>query len=577
MQSKIAEKTWDKSSLLSDKDFVTDVKKKVRRSDVLPMLFNIHGSPFSLEHFPQFRALYDEKYAPNTIFMCGRQVGKSANLARYETLNCIQIPHFQILYVAPLQSQAHRYSTLYLREAITSCSLARELQNPRNAQPDSGAIIKAVGHQAFLNSAGIQMTYAKTSADRARGIYADQIDCDELQDHLVDNVAVIMQSLTQSKWGLRRYTGTAKTMDNTIEHYWQKSSMSEWVTKCTGCNHWNIPNKDGRIYDMVQPQGPSCVKCGKLLPVHRGIWVPAHPDRVAWFTGYHIPQVVVPEIAYNPAKWYEMYDKVHTLPEATVYQEVFGISSSVGARLITQEDIDKRSVLPSPDALQKKLKDYVCTVGGIDWGVAEETSFTVHTVIGVRRDGKIHVLWAKRYVGFDTDTLLKDIAQTHRFYKCQLLCADHGVGFAQNTLLSHRFGLPVVQMQYSSQKQLLSYKKVVGHPRWIVDKVTALELLFFAIRYGHIFFPPQSDFKKFTDDLLSPFQVMTTGAGLEAVRFVRNPAAADDFCHALCFAVLGAIRLNGGSMLDLVPKGAMGADMASVSVPTADTIDTSAM
>jgi len=572
VQSVIVEKTQPANSLLSEAQRLLDSDVKVRRSDLLPLLFNIQGSPFSLDQFPQFRALYDTAYAPNLIFMCGRQIGKTVNLARFETLNCLQIPHFQVLYVAPLQSQAHRYSSLYLREALTSCSLARVLQNSKFAKPDSGPIIKAVGHQAFLNNAGIQMTYAKTSADRARGIYADQIDCDELQDHLVDNVDVIMQSLTQSGWGLRRYTGTAKTLDNTIEHYWQKSSMSEWVVKCTACNHWNIPNKDGKIIEMVKAQGPSCVKCGRLLDVATGIWVAAHPDRVKWFPGYHIPQVVVPEIANKPEKWYELVNKVANLPEAAVYQEVFGISSSTGARLITQEDIDKRSVLPSPDVLQKKLKDYVCTIGGVDWGIAEQTSYNVHTVIGVRRDGKIHVLWAKRYVGFDTDSLLKDIAQTHRFYKCQLLCADHGVGFAQNTLLSHRFGLPVVQMQYSRQKQLLSYNAVVGNPRWIVDKVTALELLFFAIRYGHIFFPPQADFKKFTDDLLSPFQVMTTAVGLESVSFVRNPSSPDDFCHALCFAVLGAIRLVGGSLLDLVPKGAMGADTATVALPTGSAI-----
>jgi len=568
-----AEDTQSNAFYLSEAKKLIKEGKTFRRSDLLPILFKIQGKPFSLETFPQFRALYDSAYAPNLIFMCGRQIGKTVNLARYETMNCLQIPHFQVLYVSPLQSQAHRYSALYLREAIQSCIVARELQNPKNSKPESGPIIKAVGHQAFLNGAGIQMTYAKTSADRARGIYADEIDCDELQDHLVDNVAVIMQSLTQSDWGLRRYTGTAKTMDNTIEHYWQKSSMSEWVMKCEGCNHWNIPNKDGNIYEMVKAQGPSCIKCGKLLNVYKGRWVAKHPEKVHWFPGYHIPQVVVPEIAYNPAKWYEMLDKVNTLPESTVYQEVFGISSSLGARLITQGDIENCSVLPTPDKLQKKLKDYVATIGGVDWGIAEQTSFTVHTIIGVRPDGKIHTLWAKRYVGFDTDTLLKDIAQTHRYYRCQLLCADHGVGFAQNTLLSHRFGLPVVQMQYSRQKKLLSYSPIQdNYHRWIVDKVSALELLFFGIRYGHIFFPPQADFKKFTDDLLSPFQVMTGATGLESVVFQRNPSAADDFCHALCFAVLGAIRLVGGSLLDLVPKGAMGADTDTIEVPTASVI-----
>jgi hypothetical protein len=126
---------------------------------------------------------------------------------------------------------------------------------------------------------------------------------------------------------------------------------------------------------------------------------------------------------------------VISLPLQTVTQEILGISCSLGSRLVTQEDIDRNSVLPGVLDLQKKRFEYAFTVGGLDWGVGEQTSFTVHTVIGVRSDGHIDVLWARRFVGFDPDEVMSEIARTHRFYGCRMLAADFGVGFDKTILL----------------------------------------------------------------------------------------------------------------------------------------------
>ena len=97
-------------------------------------------------------------------------------LSRSEVFLPLCIPQFQLLYVAPLQEQTRRYSDLYLTEAIRSCPLAQMLQSKSMAGKYSDAkIISATGHQTFANGAGIQLTYAKTSADRARGIMADMM------------------------------------------------------------------------------------------------------------------------------------------------------------------------------------------------------------------------------------------------------------------------------------------------------------------------------------------------------------------------------------------------------------------
>lgn len=548
--------------------------RNVSRSDLLPHLFKIRGQRYSLEDYPQFKTMYESEYVPDTLYMCGRQIGKSLNLSRSEILDMISIPQFQILYVAPLQQQTQRYSTLYVSEAIQSCELARTLQSGdlEGVLSDS-KILKTVGHQSFATGAGIQLTYAKTSSDRARGIYADRIDFDEIQDQLVDNIPIVSESLTASKWGVRRFTGTAKTADNTIERYWQQSSQSEWSMRCSACGLWNFPTEDGKVLDMIQADGIHCVKCGAKLNPRNGVWVPAYPDRMNSFRGFHIPQIVIPAITENQNNWAKVLRKVMTLPISLIMQEVLGISYSVGARLITQADIIRQSTLPPIADIQKNLKKYVMTVSGVDWGGAEQSSFTVHTILGIRSDGKLDVIWARRFVGFNPDEMLTEIAKAHRFYKCAMMAADYGMGFDKNVMLSNRFNIPIVQIMLCRQNKLLSYSPTLGQHRWTVDKTTALELLFLAIKYGRVFFPPPAEFDIYTKDLLSPFEQVTETGGMSTRFFNRDPAQPDDFCMSLCFAAMLAMRLNNASIVDLIPRSAFGGGAVEAGAPSVVAID----
>jgi len=245
----------------------------------------------------------------------------------------------------------------------------------------------------------------------------------------------------------------------------------------------------------------------------------------------------------------------------------------VGARIITQKDIDKQSVLPSVADLQKQLRNYVVTVSGVDWGGAEQQSFTVHTIIGIKADGMIDVLWARRFVGFNPDEVLSEIAKAHKFYKCAMMSADYGMGFDKNVMLEQRFGIQVIQIMLLHQNRLFGYSPTLGQHRWTVDKTTALELLFLAVKYGKIRFPPQTEFKLYTDDLLSPYEEVIENGGLTRRRFLRNPARPDDFCMALNFACLLGMRLINSTMVDVLPPDALGASGNLRTAPAVVDID----
>ncbi|MBQ7685317.1 MAG: phage terminase large subunit family protein [Bacteroidaceae bacterium] len=554
----------------------TDSVRRVHRAEFLPHLFRLKGKPYSLQGREQFYPFYDNEYTPEFIAMTGRQLGKSKNLSCSEILDLISVPELQLLYVAPLQSQTNRYSTLYVNEAISSCELARMLQT-RNLEGElsDSKVVKSVGHQAFANGSGIQLTYAKTSPDRVRGITADRIDFDEIQDQLIDNIPIIAESLTASEWGCRRYTGTAKTLDNTIERLWQRSSMAEWVIKCDHCGTWNIPTMEGRVLDMIQADGIHCVHCGGRLNASLGQWVEAHPSRHNDFRGYHIPQIVVPAIVDNPEKWARLIRDFLRQPLPIFVQEKLGISQSMGSRLITEKDVLRQCTLPPVDELQKNLSRYAFTVSAIDWGGAEQSSFTVHVVLGIRPDGRIDVIWAQRFIGFDPDEVLTRIAEAHRFYGCTMCAADYGMGFDKNIILEKRFGMMMAQFQFVRQSKLLSYSPTLGHARWTLDKTTALDILFLSIRKGRIYFPDSEEFQRlYVPDLLSPYEEVLDKGGLNSRRYLRDPSRPDDFCMALCFGATLAMKLlYGDDDTNMIPVNAFGTPSTSVDAPQDNPVD----
>lgn len=538
----------------------------MRRADFLPFLFKLRGEPYSLKDHIQLREFFDKEYARNTILMCGRQVGKSKSLSYSEMLDCITTPNLQLLYVAPLQQQAQRYSILYIKEAIQSCPFAVRLQSKElEGLLADTKIMKSVGHQSFANGAGLQLMYAKTSPDRARGIMADRIDFDEIQDQLFDTVPIISQSLKASKYGIRKFTGTAKTLDNTIERLWQQSSKREWVMKCPHCGYENIPTKDGRIMDMPQPDGMHCVnpRCRGKLDVRQGRWIAFAPERDSTFRGFHIPQVVLPFMVEHEVNWSLIWNDIQKLPESLVMQEVFGISESSGSRIIDESHIRKQSTLPSMNVLRDNLDRYVMRLSGIDWGGAEENSFTVHVIIGVRVDGRVDVLYAQRYHAYDPDHMFQNIAKAHFLYKAGACAADYGLGFQNNLILKNRFGIPVVQMNFVRQNSPLTFHKTNrGDDRWAIDKTSALRATFLAIKYGRVYFPPYLEFEPYTKDLLSPFEHVIESSGLTHVVYMRDPARPDDFAMALCFVLMAAVRLAGLDILDLIPQTAFAKGLA---------------
>ena len=102
----------------------------------------------------------------------------------------------------------------------------------------------------------------------------------------------------------------------------------------------------------------------------------------------------------------------------------------------------------------------------------------------------------------------------------------------------------------------------------------ALDVLFMAIRNRRIFFPKEENFvTTYTPDLLSPYESTTEVGGLTHRLYLRNESQPDDFCHALCFASMCAMKMLGMAVDDMIPAEAFGGGRTDDNPPVDDRLD----
>lgn len=69
------------------------------------------------------------------------------------------------------------------------------------------------------------------------GNSADQNNFDECQDLLPDIIPVVQETMSRSTYKWTTYSGTPKRTRGTLADIWHRSTMNEFVLKCTSCNH----------------------------------------------------------------------------------------------------------------------------------------------------------------------------------------------------------------------------------------------------------------------------------------------------------------------------------------------------
>ena len=375
--------------------------------------------------------------------------------------------------------------------------------------------------------------------------------------------------MSASQFGQEQYTGTPKTFDNTIEMVWGESSQAEWVIKCEACNLYNIPSQTHHIHKMIGPvrniarYGTAliCAKCGRPLYSHTGCWVHRRSDRRGTFSGYHVPQIVLPLHYANEKKWTELLQKRDKIAPAIYLNEVLGESCDVGTKLLTMEELQAASILHKNEFdIARRINftnRYLQVILGVDWGGGglNEVSFTTLALLGLLPDGRLELIYGERLHAAVSDVEeVRRILELYRLFQCRFVAHDFcGSGSVHETLLIQA-GLPMDRILpfayvFAPTRNVLSHHKPEAdgsRSYYSLDKARALALLCAMIKTHHIAFTEWESSKGLLEDFLHLMEDKVERAGRgDVLRIIKQAGTADDFAHAVNYAAWGHFHTTG--------------------------------
>lgn len=509
-------------------------------SELSTAILELKGKPLNLEDYKPFKTVYD--VSPDSLtLMAGRQIGKSVSLSAMLISNSILRKHFVTLFTSPLAQQTSRFSSAYLDAFFQSRIIKKHFVDSSTK--------KNVFEKTLNNGSRMILGYAQTEqdADRIRGVAADALYCDEIQDTSIEAIPILIETLGASEFKFKRYTGTAKTENNSLTVLFKRTNMLEWVVKCPGCGRYNIPMDFDTCLKMttVNPNGPGCIYCSKLLDMKTGVWVAARPTEKMKM-GMHLPQIIFPART-KPKNWTEVVEKTKTYSAQKLANEVFGVPSGVGGRILSLREAVaccNPDITSWADGFPEDSRGIHMTTLGVDWSVSGSTkSYTIISILGYEYSGKCHVLYSLKLDGIDILEQVKIVQDLFHKYKCSMIGTDRGVGVLQGQLLKRALGEDRVAMiNYVSAKAALRWDKVGLY--YAADRTMNIDTIIMKAKLGRARFEtPAWDLSApFWDDALNVFEEESR-AGKRLYR--KDDDVTDDWLHSVVFGNIASQIVRG--------------------------------
>lgn len=501
-------------------------------------ILTLKGKPLSFERYRPWSQIYD--MMPRfMLLIAGRQIGKSVSLGGRSVTQSVAKKHFNSLYVTPFSEQAKRFSKAYLDPFMESPLVKKYFKD--------NSVTKNVLEKSFTSGSRIYLSYAQDEkdADRIRGIMADQLMYDEVQDVILSALPAIFETLSASEYGYKILSGTAKSTSNTIELLWQTTCKFEWVMKCTHCNYYTIPDTyDNCIKMCTNPAHPVCMRCHKPIDVTKGSWVATRPS-VRDNVGFHLPQIIM-SANTTEKKWPETYAKVQQALSFGMYSpaklsnEVFGISTDLAGKTLSVKDA-MQCCNPARTHYYESVPDnsnYSHIILGIDWSVTSSVkSYTVASVYGFYQNGKMDLLYSEKFQGIDILKQIDRMQEIYHQYRCHSIASDRGVGVVQVQTLQARLGFnKVVPINYVSSKVAVKWNRDTYFIS--ADRTRAIDAVIMKIKHGiNRFETPCYDLTKtMWKDALNIYEEETS---VHTRVYRHHPDEPDDWLHAAVFAYVG--------------------------------------
>jgi hypothetical protein len=486
-----------------------------------------------------------------------RQLGKTITFGTRQRLNAHMFQKFHSLYVAPHMEPLNTYARKFL-----------EIDRAFRYPPPSGDKLKQnMFYKEYPNESSIEMLRIQTSATPARGKSKSEIILDEAQLFDPGLETEVLEVLSDSHIKSILYGGTSTTIDTLLEARYQEGSRGVW----------QVLKDDGSTINCGDPEEVMSYigeytfrdpKDGKVINPLRGYYRFENPqgfdDRII---SVHVPQILNPDKVNNPLEWNGIY-KTMIRDKGKMIQEKLGIPLAEANSEVSENDLKRICVLPDSPAerIAKCRKGYYrFIVSGFDWGGSDynpmtrsKVSSTVHAIIGVSPDDKVHILHLQRHAGRAYKDIMASIVLDHNTYCAGGMASDFGGGQHYHALLrSH-------PMLDASRHVIFDYagpeRPLVSPPTQstlenmlMLNRTESITALYMAIVMADplLLAPSWDEMGDYLTDFLNMNRrLVDRDGGQKGRRFVyhRHPSRPDDVVHALNFAY-SLLRLSVDQLL----------------------------
>lgn len=478
----------------------------------------------------------------------GRQIGKSIGFGGRMRMMTHLIPYYQIGYITPASAQRDTFAQKFL-------DMERGFRFPVR---DTKYTRQNILMKKYPNGSLIELMYAYTTADNIRGKSFDENFFDEYQDMDRNLELDITSTLSDSKYKIRIYAGTSKTIDTALEARWQESCQLTPMIKSADGSRWiNLCDPED-IKSILMPDGPRCPVTRRLLNMNEIQYIAANSEaEMEGRYGIHASKICIPIKVMNEAEWLDIYSTYQSYTWNKFLEETCGIPTEEGLRELTEQDLINMCVLGSKEeGLYRAQNNYyrfivgACDWGGSDYNPAEKTklSYTAHTVIGVTNEGDFHLLHFELHAGMAYARIAQIINQVNQQYRVSFMAGDFGGSGRYETLFRemmrpHTFFLFKYQTPYS---------RYVGLPTdsymqdlLCVSKDESLTDLFDMIKSGRIKCYNYGQAKEYLEHFRNSYRVRCDSSRGPAIfTYRKHGSKADDCLHSTNFGIVLARLLN---------------------------------
>lgn len=456
------------------------------------------------------------------------------------------IKNYKALYLAPMKDHVKTFADRLM-----------EIQRASVFPPDV-ILGKGLRNNLYYKESpaggSLRLMHILTDPTKVRGQSARTVLIDEAQDfdsEFLPEIEQVQKSFQETKYTL--FAGTSKTIDTCLESQYQYGSGGVWHIPCGCKDGWHSLHDVELIPKMMSVDGLRCPYNNTLLNPALGEFVHERPELLNLRrASFHLPQIIVPEYA-SGKQFQGIWTDYKRYPFKKFLQEIMGIATEDGVSELTMNDLQRCCEERTIDQIQADYlsgKDrYLWVFSGCDWGGSDwqpatrsKLSYTVHSMYGVKPDGRAHLLYAKRYADMNYQEIAGDIVENHLKYKAFGIGSDNGGGQYYNAYLRDCGRIPsdkFLVFHYTDTKNVLSRIDRSDMHVFSLHRTDSISALISDIKNLKIVFPRWDSAQGFLTDFLNMRRnINETNTGRSVMRYIKHGSKADDFMQSTNYALM---------------------------------------